>query len=600
MTNWIYLLVAAALLLVFLLYNEWKRKNKSRLFGRLAASLLAVVSLIFMAYPYAEKKDNLAIKTIVLLTDGYIKDSVAHFLQQTNKHIPVFAAAVQQNIFAGNSVQLVTDWSAFSTKHADDTLHVFGNGLSAEALALISPHPIVFYAPAVMPGISHIYWNQNVQSGAQLNVQGHYENTSSQKIKIVLQAFGAGRDTAFIDAFTSQDFMLHTIPLHTGSAVYSLIVTAGKDTLEKEPVPVNVETATTLQLLIISSSPDFENTFLKNHLSQQGYQITTITSISNNKTNKQFLNTPEQEVNRLTVSYLNRFDVLMADEQALQKISTTELSAIRSVVEDKGTGLLIKIDSQKNAAAFYSRFFPVKKMQQEKRSFLLLRGGVADSNQYKIKIDDPVSILYTPGTQIVLQDQQSNVYAAAVVYGNGKIVATTLQNIYSIALAGDKASYQQLWWLLLNKAAKKVYPATSWLKTPFISFVNNAVQLQAENNDTGMPETVLNETNIYLKQNAFLPFQWQGKYWPATDGWQLWPQLKTETGRWYVNKTGDWKPLITYDHLTGTKKYALMHPVLFGQALNKQADRFFIHWPLLLLIVFLTSCIFLWVEQKAG
>jgi len=431
-------------------------------------------------------------------------------------------------------------------------------------------------------------------------VQGHYENASSQKIKIVLQAFGAGRDTVFIDAFSSQDFVLHTIPLHTGRAVYSLIVAAGKDTLEKEPIPVDVQTAAALQLLIISSSPDFENTFLKNHLSQQGYQITTTTTVSSNTTNKQFLNTPEQQGNRLTVSWLNKFDVLMADEEALQKISAAELAAIRSVVQDKGAGLLIKIDSQKNAAAFYSRFFPVKKLQQDKQSFLVLHGGVADSNQYKIKINDPVSIAYTPGTQILLQDQQSNIYASGIVYGNGKIVATTLQNTYSIALAGDKASYQQLWWLLLNKAAKKVYPATSWLKTPFISFVNNPVQLQAEDNDADLSKTVLNETNIYFKQDALLPFQWQGKYWPTAGGWQPWPQLKTETGRWYVYKTSDWKPLTRHDHLTKTKKYALMHPVLFGQAVHQQADRFFIHWPLLLLLVFLTCCIFLWVEQKAG
>ena len=56
MIHWNYLLAAAGALLAFLLYHEWKRKNRARVYVRLIASLLSVASLVLMAYPYAEKK----------------------------------------------------------------------------------------------------------------------------------------------------------------------------------------------------------------------------------------------------------------------------------------------------------------------------------------------------------------------------------------------------------------------------------------------------------------------------------------------------------------------------------------------------------------
>ncbi|MEJ0102070.1 MAG: hypothetical protein WDO19_05690 [Bacteroidota bacterium] len=58
------------------------------------------------------------------------------------------------------------------------------------------------------------------------------------------------------------------------------------------------------------------------------------------------------------------------------------------------------------------------------------------SDRYKLKIDDPVCLRYQNSTQVLLQDDQSNIYAANTIYGQGRIVATTLNNTYTLALAG--------------------------------------------------------------------------------------------------------------------------------------------------------------------
>ena len=598
MINWYYLVVIASMLAPFLFYKEWTRKKRSRLYGRLIASLLAVLSLLFLAYPYAAGDNPIALNKVVLLTDGYIKDSLDNFLQRNNAGIPIFTD-IHSRQYAGSNIQMVTDWNTFTAKHAADTLHVFGDGFNDETLALLNPHPIIFHSTPALPGISNIYWKQQLEPGEQLVVQGSYENNGTKNIKIVLQAFGSDKDSIFIAAGTRQNFELHTIPVHTGNAVYSLIATAGNDTLQKEPVPVAIQPKLPLQLLIVSSSPDFDNTYLKNHLSQHGYQVTVTTTVSTNKTEKQFLNMPVQEAaGRLTADYLNKFDVVMADQEVLQKITPAELAAIRSAVQEKGTGLIIKLNGQKNAA-FYARFFPVKARQLNKESFLLLRNTVTDSNVYKIKITDPVSINYQAGTQIILQDEQSNIYASGVLYGSGKIIATTLQNTFSIALAGDKTSYQQLWWLLLNKAAKKIYPDEAWRTNPFIPFINNPVQMRLEKTELPAPVAMADQTSIYLTQDPLLTFAWKGIYWPVKGGWQPLPRVNAVPGSWYVYKAGDWQQLVDHQYMVATKKYAAMHPVTFTQKVQA-VSRSPVNMHLYLLIIFFGACVFLWVEQKSG
>ena len=596
MINWYWIMAIAVALALFLFYKEWTRKRKNFLYGRLVASLLAVSSLLFMAYPFADGNKETSGK-IVLLTSGFVKDTVDNFL--INSKSAAVYTETNNNDYRGKKAKLVADWRSFITKHAADTFHVFGNGFSSETLAMFNGHPIIFHAPPATESISDIYWKQHLEEGEPLLVQGSYENNSNKKVKIVLKAFGADKDSVSVAAGTHRDFQLRTIPVHTGTAVYSLITVSGNDTLEKEPLPVEVKPTAPLQLLIISSSPDFDNTYLKNHLSQQGYKVTIATTVSTNKTDKQFLNMPSQQTgSTLNTAYLSKFDVLMTDQEALQKISAAELAAVRSAVADKGIGLVIKMDAE-NKQAFYSRFFPVKVLDKDKESLLQLRNVIADSSSFKLKVSNPVSIGYTPGTQTILKDAQSNIYAAGTLYGNGKIIATTLQNTYSMALAGNKIAYQQLWWLLLNKAAKKIERGEVWQTSPFNAKLNQPVQMQVESTESNQLSATIDKTNIYLTQDKLLPFIWKGTYWPEKTGWLQFPQLSEAGSGWYVYGTSDWRQLDDNKNKAATKKYAAEHSIIVKDE-KDTAPHLPANTRLWLFFLFLAACIFLWVEQKTG
>ncbi|MEO6315452.1 MAG: hypothetical protein ABIU63_00975 [Chitinophagaceae bacterium] len=596
MISWYATLTLACLLLLFLFYREWKRPNRSRLYARLLASLLAAGSLVWMAYPGANK--HTAVRKLVILTEGFVRDSIENFLQKNNSAIPLFSAAGKYTV-NGYTTQPVADWHAFALAHVADTLHVFGNGFNNTMLDALYPHPIVFHGSPASPAITDVYWKQNIDAGEPLRIQGNYNNNSSQKIKLVLQAFGSGKDSVVIEPGTHQPFSLQCIPVHSGRALYALRTIAGNDTLHREPVPVVVQKNMPLQLLIISSSPDFDNTYLKNHFSQQGFRVFITNTITARKTAREFINMPAQPAGTaLTTTYLDKFDVLLADEEALQKISAAELAAVRSTVQDKGMGLLIKMDNQKKSAAFYTPFFTVKALPQNKPTFVLLQGNTTDSSAYKIKLSDPAAIGYVSGTQVILKDAQSNIFASAVAFGNGKIIATTLQNTFSMALAGNTTAYQQLWWLLLNKVAKKQYPEEVWRTSSFFASVNNPALLEAETNAAPAQTAMAGRTTIYLEEGS-LPYSRTGTYWPGEMGWQDYPDIQKAGGNWYVYQASDWQQLLWYQRAAATRAYVERRPLVSGGGETTGISKS-VYLRLYLLLVFFSCVFFLWAEQKLG
>jgi hypothetical protein len=593
------MLMVSCLLLFFLFYKEWKRKNRDRLGLRLLASGLAVGSLLFAAFPYTTGKDGGSLNKVIVLTDGFNRDSLQLFLKQASQSIPLFSGNRSLvHAYMDQKIEFVPDLFSFFTKHATDTLHVFGNGFSKEELDMFNDRPFVFHAAPAVPAIQSVYWKKRLATGQTLVVQGKYKNPSAGEIKILLRAFNENLDSVLIPAKASHDFVLKTIPKHTGKALYSLIAFSTGDTLQNEPLPVAVEPAAVLKMLVLSSAPDFENTFFKNRFSQNGYSITIKTAISKNKSDNQFLNMQETAAVKLTGSYLDQFDLVMADDEALRTTSAAELAAIRLAIEEKGMGLLVRTAADKSKAAFYTPFFPVYKLKDDKKTFSSIHSPAAGSSGYSIKIEEPACIRYQPGTQMLLQDPQSNIYASSIIYGQGKIAVTTLNNTYTLALAGNNYAYQSLWSLLLEKTAKKKLPAESWQTSPQFSFVNEPTELVLETGNELPLQAYAGSSKIYFKQNERLPYQAQALYWPEAGGWQPLKEIAGRVNEWYVYKPGDWSKSLANEKLNLTKKYAFAHNFSISQPAANNINKWLINIPLYLLILFLACCGFLWMEQK--
>jgi hypothetical protein len=401
---------------------------------------------------------------------------------------------------------------------------------------------------------------------------------------------------------------LGAIPAQVGRAVYHLLAVAGADTLEREDIPVEVVPGKALKILLLASSPDFENTFLMNWLSKNGHGIARRTTISRGKYDKAFVNIPEPEgaLSPLTPSLLDPFDLVIADVSTLSSFGAGELSSLRRAVEEKGLGLILKVDSAGKGET-----------------------GIGGAGTIEVAmLKDSSRRLYIkekPGLQALVRDSLSRITVGISLYGAGKIVFSTLNTTYSQVLSGGGQQYAAYWSGVLRKAAREGAPGEEWRVETDLPGVGEPVVARLQTTKAGLPQGYFGREGelaageergagtgggraVYLAQDMQLPFNWQGIYWPEEAGWQFARCLSGDTYWWYAWPAGAWTNLHRRERWKATLEYMDEKAAGAGEVRSDGAEKvggkkevgaerrvvpkgwFY--------VVFLLCVLFLWVERK--
>ena len=437
-TAWNTIVISAGLVLLFFLCRkEMERRNKARLLWRIIASVVAVLSLVCMGLPLTLNRsvvsDN---KEMIIVTKGANEDSVRHFNNSRGKKIPVIQSE---------------EFLSAKNQHYD-TVHVFGYGFSADELETIQPVKLVFHPSVIRAGITTANWNRKLKKGEELLIQGAYINSGSFPVTLALSGFGTVIDSLIVPSNSNHHFSLHGIPKQNGKAVYSVIALHGKDTLEKAPVPIVVADPLPVKLMILSASPNFENKFLKDWLSQNGYTVVNKTAISSNRFDKSSYNTANRNFDHITPALLDSFDIVLSDETSLASLSKPEQENIAVQVRKKGLGLLVSGDTIASANAWYTRSFHLYGLTGKQPSQIAV--SLLPGNQKKaiLPVDQPKFIRAQNSMQALFTDSADNIVAGSIMEGRGRIIFTTIQNTYSWLLSGNQVNYYSFWTRLLQKA----------------------------------------------------------------------------------------------------------------------------------------------------
>ncbi len=579
MVVWNYIIVTlSALLLVFLLWKEMTRPVKLRLWWRIFATVTAVVSLACIAIPvtYTSTQNITAGKKIILLTEGWNKDSLDKLLTT-----------------GGNADTFSLDHFSASKLGAAKLVDVLGYGLSNSQLALLNNKPLVFHSSKLPDGIVDASWKRTINQGEKLVVQGTYNNISNKAITLYLSAFDSNVDSVLITPSTKQNFQLQTVPKHSSRAVYSLVAFTGKQVQESNPVPFEVQPSVHLKVLVLSSAPNFENRFLKNWLYQNNYAVVTRTGVSKAKYERSFLNTSAINTDNISASLLAQFDVVISDEDELNRLSKNELGNVKNAVEN-GLGLIIQADSMLNENAFFSRFFPLMASHtSDKKEVQLYFSGQASS----LLQEQPFFIRTQPNTQVLIKDSAANSFSNLALYSKGKIALTTLSNTYSLLLQNRQDDYYQLWSMLLQKTAKQIKEEEQWSVETAMPNIHQQITLHLQTNKTAS-FGLIGSTKIYLKQNAALPFIWSGTYWPSKAGWHTVSAANGQPFYWYVFNNGHYKSVLATDKIAATKHYATLHPKPYA---NEATTAFPVKHTIpkiYFFLLFLMAAGWLWFEIK--
>ncbi len=572
MMQWKYIVLTICLLVAcFLIWKELRRTNKARLFGRLIASFIAAACLYFFAVPYYIKSNiSESNGDVVILTDGFNQDSLNAFLQLNTK----------------TAVYSFKDYVAKERPTAK-TLHVFGDGLLNGEWQQLNASGISLHRSAIPFGITAANWNKHIVNGGSLIVQGSFNNTSSKAVRLKLEAFGTVLDSIDLPPSQPSVFELKTIPLQRGKAVFELCFNNGKDTV-REPIPFEAVDAGPLRILMLASSPSFENRFLGNWLFQNGYTVVMRTAISKNKFQQSFLDTSKINVASITLGLLDNFDVLLVDAQELNNLTVSETNVIKQQVAENGLGIIVQTDSASDKNNFLKERFVLAPTASHNKQAVVLQ---AEGKEVlpALSIETPVYIKNRDNVRALASDNNNNVFAAASLYGEGKIIMNTVPNTNNWVLSGSEKSYASFWSVLIENAAKKSNQSVLH-KINGVPLVNGQVSVNvfAEL----QPSSVADDKFIAWRQNPVIPFMWDGSLWPVKAGWQ-----NIDGFSWYAYDEADWKDLQRQQRINESAAYVSAFKGTTAKVEDNKSNREAIP-AVFIWAVFMACCIFLWIEHK--
>jgi hypothetical protein len=572
-----YIFIAAgAVLAILLCFGELRRRNRKNIILRIAACILAAASLTCIALPITYNHNTVSSGIAIITTQGYRADSVALLKKQTGSKTPVFS---------------FDDFLSLANVNYK-TLHIAGYGLTPAELQQLPEAQVIFHPQIISTGIIAVHWRQILHSGEKLIIQGMFSNKSNTPIKLLLKGFGSAIDSCTATPAGVHSFQLSATPQQSGKAVFYISAIQGNTILEENPVPINVLPPLPLKVLMLASAPGFENRFLKNWLSANGFAVVTRSTTSKNKFSNSFINTPQKNIAQITAPVLDSFDVVLCDAAEYAALTGNEQRALQLQVQ-QGMGLIINADTSLPAEAFYSPGFPLYSTNtgDNKAIALRLANGVFLHN-------------YTGGTSLYIRPQQgmqvlaadsvsSQIVAGVLAYGAGKIAVTTLAGTYKWVLAGKSHDYFLFWSTLLGKTAKSSNANAMVTYSPPFPVVHQPVQITVES--TGLPQLTVSGTPVYLQQQTGLAFNWNGTYWPRDTGWHT-AATQYDTATFYVYNNVNWQYVRAAAKITITDEYSRTHSntqqYIKPVTENAPASKFYFA---LLLVV---CCTFLWIERK--
>lgn len=579
-------LVICCLPAALVVWKEGNRLNKSYLFVRILASIIAIASLACIILPIRYSKDVTALgnHSAVLLTPGFEPDSLADY-----KSNQLFTTdRTVQKVYPKAKLirldELKTDSPAFTR------IHVFGYGLKDDELNELGHLPLVFHASTIPGGIIAISWNRKLKPGERFTLQGRYKNNNSKKVKLILAGLSTQLDTVIIPAKSNQEFELTTLPKNEGRSVYHLLAMTGKDTLENENLPVQIDPIKPLKILMLSAAPDFEARFLKNWLSENGFELAARSIISKDKSSCEYVNMQPVKVDHLNASVLGQFDLVIGDLSILKSEG-----ALKQQVTQNGLGIIVRADTISKGSSWLQANFPVEKLDIKNPPpvTLIIQGSKDKSAPLKI---DQSYVRNQPNTQPLVYDVQSHVFVNLSIAGDGRMAFTTITSTYNWLLGGNKIDYSAFWSLLIRKTAKKIPAAENWTFGKF-PIINEPVNINLQFSQAPGKITA-DSTIIAPAQNPSIPFEWDAVYWPSFAGWHSVKQDNGQPAWWYVYGDKEWQGVRASGRLAATSEYAKTNSADTSVTKQIHEKEQFDVPKIYFYMLLLGACVFLWVEGK--
>ncbi len=517
----LYLIGIVLLAIVFLgvvFLNPIQRRRLLRLW----ASLAVVLGMALLVIPFDKSSVISGNNHLLILTEGYQKDSVAAY----NK---------------SNAVKV--SWENLDQAAIDKAaeIHIFGFGLPDTIVWNIPKSKSHFHVSVLPTGITNIHWRQEIALGQSLLIQGRVSNPQQQKMQMQLVSGLQVIDQRLLGTQSSHHFQFNPRPKNLGTGNYQLLLLNGKDTISKNTIPFLVQSPKPISVLLLQDAPGFEQKFLKNWLTDHGYQLAARTRISKQIFDQAFSNRASTNLLNISTGLLSNFDLLLTDESSLNSLSAMEQYQIRAAIREKGLGLLVTTDTILKHAALLDQIFSLKNIQDSSTANRSLTMQGQDSAWHPvINKDAYLTILPSAKMQSLIADAKGRIVSGIYLEGLGKIGFSTLEQTHLWSLAGKQWDYDFYWTQLLESVTSQTAVKESWTMGSGMDFIKQAAPIIQWKDLTQDSIALVSGSKIYLQENPLYAFRKEGQFWPEHSGWQ---NIITSSGQikaWYVFDSSEW------------------------------------------------------------
>ncbi len=536
-------LIICGLLLAYLLWQEYRRPNTKRRLLRMLASVLALASLALLFVPLLLGKKQLGRNEAVWLTPGYSKDSLARF-----RGLPLFTT--DPLIAQKSGATLIASAGDIALqKGGIRQVNILGHGPAPGELEAAGTLKLAFHPDTPKEGFAAANWPKRMVSGQAFTVQGQYLNPGSKPVKLVLKGLGTSLDSVSLNKGTT-NFSLTSVPRQSGRSLFSLLAIRGRDTLSKDDLPVLIQPEQKPAILVLSSSPDFENRFLKEWLGQQAYPVAVRSRSSKERSAVEYFNQERINLDVLTEQVLAKFDLLILDQDELKLLRPAELNALQRQVRS-GLGLLLRADSSYRGSLvnFGTQKFNGKSLNINVNTAKALSA---------LSADNPSVLSAMPGSQPVAYANTQYLVAAVQLRGAGRLGITTLKDSFQWLLSGQKPDYAAFWSALISRTARAAESGPRWEVSPALPVPGERLSIALYSGSITPQPITVNNTGLSPEQGQLNPTSWKGFYWASSPGWQ---ELSsgTEQSEFYVFYPSQWQSLRALQRIESTRRSVQQH-----------------------------------------
>lgn len=552
---------------MWMLWIEWGRKERLRLYRFLAVACVIISITIITIRPSYKTTANTG---TIVLTKNYNAQSIDSLLQ-----LGKFKLLQLDNVKSFRNSSLLT--SLHDLEALAQPVIIAGEGIPTSYKNYLQKITYTYLPSPTPEGILSIE-----EAPYKLNQESQIKflfNNQSGNNKLILNDPTGKIDSVEINQPGIQSKAFTFTPKQVGTFLYSIKIIHEGDTISNK-IPITIESPKKLNILILSNYPTAELRFLKNYLADQQHAISIRNQVSKQTFQNEFINRAATSL-AITPALLSENDLIILHQETYTTLSEREYYVIETAIQ-QGLGMILLADETILKGSRKFNWVQGHKITSDTASLIVQR------KQYKTSAV-PIQLQNHSSVVPITQSTDGRILSAYAYSGKGKTGIQLLSNSYQLILQGHAMAHAQLWANLIDKITRDKSEDIIRVESPFTLQKNDPIQIELISSSNN-PELQFDSIALPLRESPIVDNFCSTTAYAKQSGWHI-IETRSKSRPLYVFDSTNLNAMRIYEQINTMKG--------FSKQQNSEIQQIDLPVPLLYFyLLFLLGAGFLWLVPK--